>query len=140
MTNRRLYQLDHCTYDCQYHFVWVTKWRGKVLTDKYIKSQLKSMVRRLADWKGLRIRAWHIGDEHVHLIVTIPPKYSASYIIQVLKAKTSAWIKKKTKQFPKGSLWARGYFVSTVGLDQAMVTQYVRSQHVHHQEFQKKLI
>lgn len=137
MTNRRLYVLNHCTYDCQYHYVWVTKYRGKVLTDKYIKRELKSMFRKIASWKGLTIIAWHIGDEHVHLIVTIPPKYSAAYIAQILKGKTSAWIKKKTKKFPKGPLWARGYFVSTVGLDRAMVENYVQKQHMHHKELPK---
>ena len=134
MANRRLYVLDHCTYDCQYHIVWVTKWRGKILTDKYIKQELKSVFRRIADWKGLVINSWHVGDEHVHLIITIPPKYSVAYIIQVLKAKTSGWIKKKTKKLPKGSLWARGYFVSTIGLEQAMVKNYVDKQHIHHTE------
>lgn len=137
MTNRRLYVLNHCTYDCQYHLVWVTKWRGKVLTDKYIKSELRSMFVQISRWKGLTLRAWHIGDEHIHLIVTIPPKYSVSYIMQILKGKTSGWIKKKTKKFPKGSLWARGYFVSTVGLDSHMVKNYVDRQVEHHRELPK---
>ncbi|MFH1711869.1 MAG: IS200/IS605 family transposase [Patescibacteria group bacterium] len=137
MSNRRLYSLNHSTYDCQYHIVWITKWRGKVLTDKYIKSELKSMFRRIADWKGLTILSWHVGDEHVHIILTIPPKYSVAYVIQVLKGKTSSWIKKKTKKLPKGSLWVRGYFVSTIGLDEAMVRNYVDTQHVNHQEMPK---
>ena len=65
--------------------------------------------------------AWHIGDEHIHLYVGIPPKYSISYALAILKAKSSAWLKKKTKKFPPGALWARGYFVSTVGIDEMIV-------------------
>ena len=90
------------------------------------------MFKFIAKWKGLKIHAWHIGDEHIHLHIAIPPKYSASYIAQVLKGKTSAWLKKKTKKFPKGTLWSRGYFVSTTGLDHHQVMKYVQNQHHHH--------
>jgi putative transposase len=114
--------------------VFVTKWRGKVLTDKYIKQEMKTMFTRIATWKGLELVGWHVGDEHVHLVLHIPPKYSVSYIVQVLKGKTSGWIKKKTKKFPKGSLWARGYFVSTIGVNELAVRKYVQNQHTHHQE------
>ena len=137
MSNRRLYQLNHGTYDCQYHLVWVTKWRGKVLTEPYIKRELTSMFLKIARWKGCELRARHIGDEHIHLIISVPPKYSPAYIVQVLKGKSSGWIKKKTKKLPTGPLWARGYFVSTIGLDEHQVRNYVKNQHVHHQEIPK---
>ena len=132
MTNRRLYQLDHCTYHCDYHIVWIPKYRGKVMADTYIKQELMRLFKLICKWKGFMIRAWHVGDEHIHLIISIPPKYSVSYAIGVLKGKSSAWIKKKTKKLPKGTLWARGYFVSTIGLDEVMVKQYVENQQ-HHQ-------
>jgi len=90
------------------------------------------MFNQIAHWKGLRIYAWHIGDEHIHLHIAIPPKYSIAYVIQILKAKTSGWIKKKTKKFPKGVLWGRGYFVSTIGLSEEVVRRYVLNQS-HHQ-------
>lgn len=131
MTNRRLYQLDHCTYHCDYHIVWIPKYRGKVMADTYIKQELMRLFKSICKWKGFVIRAWHIGDEHIHLVISIPPKYSISYAIGVLKGKSSAWIKKKTKKLPKGTLWARGYFVSTVGLDEAMVRKYVENQQYH---------
>lgn len=89
------------------------------------------MFKFIARWKRLYIYAWHIGDEHIHLHVAIPPKYSVSYIAQILKGKTSSWIKKKTKKFPKGTFWSRGYFVSTTGLDHR-VKKYIENQH-HHQ-------
>ena len=123
-----LYQLDHSTYHCSYHIVWTPRYRGKVLADTYIKQELKRMFKQIATWKGLRIYAWHIGDEHIHLHIGIPPKYSIAYIIQILKGKTSGWLKKKTKKFPKGVLWARGYFVSTVGINEQAVYNYVNNQ------------
>ena len=135
--NRRLYHLDHVTYVCKYHFVWTPKWRGKVLADKYIKAELKRTFKQIATWKNFVIHAWHIGDDHIHLVITVPPKHSVSYVMQIMKGKSSAWIKKKTKKFPRGSLWQRGYFVSTIGLDEHMVKNYVKNQHAHHKEMQK---
>lgn len=128
----KCYQLEHCTYNCGYHIVWTPRYRGKVLADIYIKQELKREIKNIAHWKGLIIYAWHIGDEHIHLYISIPPKYSISYVIQVIKAKTSTWIKKKTKKFPHGALWGRGYFVSTVGADEHAIKRYVENQQ-HHQ-------
>jgi len=129
---KQLYQLEHCTYHCSYHIVWATRYRGKVLADTYIKAELKRMFNQIANWKGLKLYGWHIGDEHIHLHIAIPPKYSIAYIIQILKGKTSGWIKKKTKKFPKGALWCRGYFVTTVGAEESAVRQYIKNQE-HHQ-------
>ena len=128
----KCYKLEHCTYDCSYHIVWTPRYRGKVLADTYIKQELKREIKTIAHWKQCTIYAWHIGDEHIHLVMSIPPKYSVSYIIQVLKGKTSTWIKKKTKKFPRGALWGRGYFVSTVGANENAVKRYVQDQS-HHQ-------
>ena len=132
--NRRLYQQAHATWVCDYHIVWCPKYRGKVLDTLYIKQELKREFKLIARWKELSIRAWHVGDEHIHLYLTIPPKYSVAYIIQILKGKTSSWIKKKTKKFPKGTLWARGYFVSTVGLNEHQIKNYITNQHHHQRE------
>ena len=127
MANKRLYQLSHCTYICEYHIVWTPKYRGKVLADTYIKQQLRRIFKQIAKWKQFRIRAWHIGDEHIHLYMTIPPKYSISYAMSIMKGKSSAWIKKNTKKFPKGTLWNRGYFVSTIGLNEHAIRKYVEN-------------
>lgn len=130
--NRRLYQQSHCTWVCDYHIVWCPKYRGKILGDKYIKLELMKMFKYIAKWKKLHIHAWHIGEEHIHLYISIPPKYSVAYITQVLKGKTSMWIKKKTKKFPQGTLWARGYYVTTVGLNEHQTRNYIMNQS-HHQ-------
>ena len=117
MGNARLYRLNHCTYLCQYHLVWTPRYRGKVLGSAFIKAEMKRMFKMICRWKGFEIRGWHIGDEHIHLYIVIPPKYSVSYAVSIIKGKSSAWIKKKTKQFPPGSFWCRGYFVSTIGIN-----------------------
>jgi len=126
--NRRLYQLAHTTWLCDYHIVWCSKYRGKVLKDTFIKQELKRQLKLIAKWKQCKIHAWHIGDEHLHLYISIPPKYSASYVVQILKGKTSSWLKKKTKKFPKGSLWGRGYYISTIGLDEHQIKNYITHQ------------
>lgn len=136
--NGRLYQLDHSTYVCQYHLVWASKYRGAVLSSNYIKAELKRIFKSIARWKGFRIVSWHVGDDHVHLYVIIPPKYSVSYALQVFKGKSSSWIKKRTKQFPRGSLWCRGYFVSTLGINEHQVRNYINNQK-HHQADLPKL-
>lgn len=138
LMNRKLYQQTHTTWVCQYHLVWTPKYRGKVLGDTYIKQELKRIFKLISRWKGWSIRAWHIGDEHIHLYIIIPPKYSVSYALAILKGKSSAWLKKKTKKFPRGTLWARGYFVSTIGINEEQIKNYIRNQH-HHQIEQPQL-
>ena len=138
--NRRLYQQAHASWVCDYHIVWTPKYRGKVLGDKYIKQELKRIFKYIAKWKSCGIRAWYVGDEHIHLYISIPPKYSVAYIVQVLKGKSSTWIKKKTKKFPEGTLWARGYYVSTIGLNEHQIARYVNDQSHHQFELvQRKL-
>lgn len=132
MAHTKLYHLDHSTWNCRYHVVFTPKYRGKVLADKYIKQEMKRIFKSICKWKHFKIISWHIGDEHIHLHIAIPPKYSIAYAIQILKGRSSHWIKKKTKKFPKGSLWCRGYFVSTTGLNEHQITKYIQNQH-HHQ-------
>ena len=131
MGNGRLYQLSHCTYICQYHLVFAPRYREKILADDYIKAELKRIFKSIAKWKGFKIHAWHIGDDHIHLYLTIPPKYSAAYAVAIIKGKSSSWIKKKTKKIPQGSLWNRGYYISTAGLTDIAVKRYVENQSHH---------
>lgn len=131
-SNGRLYNLSQCTYICQYHLVWAPKYRNKILKDNYIKAELRRIFKQIAKWKGFVIKAWHIGDDHIHLYMIIPPKYSVSYAMTIIKGKSSAWIKKKTKKLPKGGIWQRGYFVSTLGINEIAVKKYIENQY-HHQ-------
>jgi len=98
------------------------------LAPKYIKEELKREFKQICDWKQFQMKSWHVGDDHIHLFLTIPPKYSISYAIEILKGKTSTWIKKKTRKFPPGPLWCRGYFVSTVGIDEFAIKNYIANQ------------
>ena len=124
----KLYKLEHCTYICQYHVVWTPRYRGKVLANTYIKQELQRIFKFIAKWKGFKIIQWHIGDEHIHLYISIPPKYSIAYAIMILKSKSANWLKKKTKKFPQGNLWARGYFVSTIGINEHAIINYIKNQ------------
>ena len=137
MASTRLYRLDHCTYLCQYHIVWICKYRSRVLTDRFIKAELKRIFKQVCRWKDFIPLAWHIGEEHVHLHLIIPPKYSVAYAICVLKSKSSGWLKKKTKKLPQGSLWARGYFVSTVGINEMAIRKYIEHQRHNQVELPK---
>ena len=124
----KLYQLEHSSYICQYHIVWTPRYRGKVLADNYIKQELKRIFKFISKWKGFTLVQWHIADDHIHFHIVIPSKYSVAYAIMVLKSKSANWLKKKTKKFPKGNLWARGYFVSTVGINKYALTNYINNQ------------
>jgi len=73
-----------------------------------------------------------VGDEHIHLYLTIPPKHSVSFALAVMKGKSYAWIKKKNPRIPIGSSWARGYFVSTIGINKYALKKYIQNQ--HHQQ------
>ena len=111
---RTIRTLSHSFYDCKYHIVWAPKYRGNILKDKYIKDELKRILTLVCKWKGFEIFELNIQDNHIHLLLLISPRYSISYAMQIVKGKTSAWIKKKNKKINKltaqGSLWARGYF------------------------------
>lgn len=124
----KLYHLEHCTYLCQYHIVWTPKYRGKVLVSKYIKAEIRRILKMICKWKQIKIKAWHIGDEHIHLYLIIPPKYSASYIVGLLKTKSSYWLKKKNKKIPQGPFWCRGYFVTTIGINEIAIKTYINTQ------------
>jgi len=102
------------------------------MADKYIKQVLRNIFKQIAKWKELKIYAWHIGDEHIHLYISVPPKFSVAYVVGILKGKSSAWLKKKTKKIPLGSFWGRGYFVSTVGINEIAMRKYIENQQ-HHQ-------
>ena len=125
--NGRLYQLSHCTYRCNYHIVWTTKYRREHFKDAYVSEEMKRILKTICKWKQFEINAWHIGEEHVHLYISIPPKYSVSYAVNILKGKSSSWIKKKTKKLGTGSIWNRGYFVTTIGVSEQAVKRYVES-------------
>ncbi len=134
---RTIRTLSHCFYDLKYHFVWTPKYRGAVLKALKVKNELFRILESISKWKHWEIIELSIQDDHIHLCLLATPRDSVSYIMQILKGKSSAWMKKKIKRkhglYERKSLWARGYFVSTIGIDEHIIRRYVKHQH-HHNE------
>ena len=140
---RTIRTLSHCFYDLKYHVVWTPKYRGKVLKSDKIKSELKRIFETICKWKHWEIIELSIQEDHIHLCILTTPRDSMSYVMQIIKGKSSAWMKKKIKRvhglYEKESLWARGYFVSTTGIDQNIIQRYVRHQDKHNEVDQPSL-
>ncbi len=132
---RTIRTLSHCFYDLKYHLVWTPKYRGAVLKDPLIKQELRRTFEYICKWKHWEIIELNIQDDHIHLCLLATPRDSVSYVMQLLKGKSSAWMKKKIKRvnglYERQSLWARGYFVSTIGLDEHLIRRYVKHQQRH---------
>ena len=137
MRKRVIKTLTHCFYDCKYHIVWTPRYRGKILKNEYVKQELERIIKLICKWKNYELIELNIQDDHIHMCLIFSPKYSISYVMSIMKGKTSAWIKKTNKKVKslsdKGSLWARGYFVSTIGIDEYIIRRYVKHQTSHNQ-------
>ncbi|MCL5795543.1 MAG: IS200/IS605 family transposase [Patescibacteria group bacterium] len=135
---RYIKTLSHCFYECKYHIVFTPKYRGRIFQNDYVKSELNRIIRLVCKWKGFEVMELNIQEDHLHLCLIISPKHSISYAMAIIKGKTSAWIKKGHKKIKglcdKGSLWARGYFVSTIGIDELIIRRYVKYQSQHNQK------
>lgn len=112
--------LNHATWECKYHVVFTPKYRKKALFGQ-IRRHLGSVFHELARRKECRIEEGHLMPDHVHILISIPPKYSVAEVIGYLKGRSSIWIaqniERKLRNFLGHKFWARGYFVSTVGRD-----------------------
>ena len=145
MSRKRIIKkLSHCFYEMKYHVVFTPKYRGKVLTSLKIKNELKRIFESLTKWKHWEIVELSIQDDHIHMVLVLTPRDSVSYAMQIIKGKSSAWIKKKIGRkhgiyHERTSLWARGYFVSTIGMDEIIIRRYVNHQHHHNEVDQPSL-
>ena len=121
----------HATYRCEYHFVWVPKYRYQVLVTE-IKSRLKEILVELCEWHDVSIIEGAIASDHVHMYLSVPPKHSPASIMQILKGKSSEYLRKEFPDLGKRywgmHIWARGYFVSTGGIDREVIRNYVKEQ------------
>ena len=124
-------RLAHSIWDCKYHVVWIPKYRRKALYGM----RREIVVRAINKWskiKGVEILEGNAMPDHIHLCLSIPPKYSVSGIIGLLKGKSASEVMsfgKGVSRMVRGrQFWARGYCVSTVGLDEATIREYVRNQ------------
>jgi putative transposase len=123
--------LNHTRWDCKYHVVFIPKYRKKQIFGA-LRKHLGEIFHDLAKRKGCKIEEGHLHEDHVHICISIPPKYAVSNVVGYLKGKSAISIARnfmgKKKNFTGESFWARGYFVSTVGLDEDTVKQYIRNQ------------
>ncbi len=120
---------SHAVYRCEYHFVWVPKYRYHVLV-KEVKPGLKQILSELCDWLDITIIEGAICSDHVHMYISVPPKYSPSHAMKILKGKSAERLRREfpelRKQYWGMHIWARGYFVSTVGIDRDIIKNYVK--------------
>ena len=123
--------LSHTWWDCKYHVVFIPK-RRKQRIFGALRKELVGIFHELASHKESRIVEGHLMRDHIHMCVSIPPKYAVSNVVGYLKGKSAITIARRfggrTKNFTGEVFWARGYYVSTVGLDEAMVRAYIRNQ------------
>ena len=122
--------LSHSVWECKYHVVFIPKCRRKVLFGK-LRQYLGKVFRDLARQRESEIEEGHLMEDHVHMLISIPPKYSVAQVVGYIKGKSAIHIARNhlRKHNVRGqSFWARGYFVSTVGRDEKAVREYIRRQ------------
>ncbi|MBD1856100.1 MULTISPECIES: IS200/IS605 family transposase [Leptolyngbya] len=123
--------LSHTKWECKYHVVFIPKYRKKALYYE-LRQYLGELFRELAAQKECRIEEGHLMSDHVHMLISIPPKYSVSQVMGYIKGKSAINIARtyqgRRKNFTGQHFWARGHYVSTVGRDEALVRQYIRDQ------------
>jgi REP-associated tyrosine transposase len=123
--------LSHTKWDCKYHVVFIPKGRRKALFGQ-LRPHLGEVFRQLAGQKESRIQEGHIRADHVHMMISIPPKYAVSQVIGYIKGKSAIHLARvygeRKRNFTGQHFWARGYFVSTVGRDEEVIRDYIRNQ------------
>jgi putative transposase len=130
--------LAHTRWDCKYHVVFIPKKRKKKIFGA-LRRHLGVIFRELAKHKEVEVVEGHLMSDHVHICLSIPPKYAVSNVVGYIKGKSAITIARKyggrARNFTGEAFWARGYFVSTVGLDEAMVRAYIRNQEAEDEHY-----
>ena len=122
--------LSHVRWDCKYHVVIIPKYRRKVFYGR-LRRQIGTILRDLCRQRGVELLEGHAMPDHIHLCLSIPPKFSVAFVLGFLKGKSAVRIHRELLHERRMSglhFWASGYCVSTVGLDEAQVRQYIREQ------------
>jgi putative transposase len=123
--------LNPSRWECKYHIVFIPKYRKKRIFGS-IKRYLGEVFHRLARQKESLIEEGHLMSDHVHMMISIPPKYSVAQVVGFIKGKSAIHIARefagRKRNFVGQNFWARGYFVSTVGRDEAVIREYIRHQ------------
>lgn len=128
--------LAHTKWLCKYHIVFTPKYRRKIIYNE-LRVDIQGIIKDLCKWKGIEIIEGHMMSDHIHLLLSIPPKYSVSQIMGYLKGKSAMMIFDRHSnlkyKFGNRHFWAEGYYVSTVGLNEATIAKYIREQDKHDQ-------
>ena len=126
--------LAHTKWLCKYHIVFTPKYRRKVIYNQY-RNSLREILRRLCEYKGVKIIEGELMADHVHMLVLIPPKISVSSFMGYLKGKSALMMFDKHAnlkyKFGNRHFWSEGYYVSTVGLNEQTIRKYIRDQEKH---------
>ena len=128
--------LSHVRWDCKYHIVFVPKYRQKKLYGKF-RRRVGEIIRDLCRQRGVELLEGYLMADHIHMCLSVPPKYSIAFVIGFLKGKSAVLIHRKVlrkKRVSGQHFWARGYSVSTVGLDEETIRNYIREQEKSEQE------
>ena len=131
MREKDINSLDHTSWRCQYHIVFAPKYRRMAIYGE-IKVDIGKILRQLCQQKGVEIIEAELCKDHIHMLVSIPPKYSVSQFMGYLKGKSSLMIFDRHAnlkyKYGNRNFWAKGYFVSTVGLNAEIVKEYIKNQ------------
>ena len=123
--------LSHSKWECKYHVIFIPKCRRKALYGQ-LRKHLGEVFRQLAQRKQSSIEEGHLMPDHVHMLISIPPKHAVSHVIGYIKGKSAIHLARvygeRRRNFVGEHFWARGYFVSTVGRDETSIRQYIREQ------------
>ena len=123
--------LAHTKWECKYHIVFAPKYRRQIIYGK-IKMDIGQMLRKLCEYKGIEIIEAEACKDHIHMLISIPPKYSVAQIMGYLKGKSSLMIFEKYAnlkyKYGNRHFWCRGYYVSTVGANRKAIQEYIRNQ------------
>jgi putative transposase len=132
--------LNHTKWECKYHVVFIPKMRRKVLYGE-LRRYLGEVFRGLAVQKESRIEEGHLMPDHVHMMIAIPPKYAVSQVVGFIKGKSAIHLARvygeRRRNLVGQHFWARGYFVSTVGRDEAVIRAYIRNQELEDQRLEQ---
>ena len=124
---------NHVKWDCKYHIVFIPKYRRKVLYGK-LRAKVGTIIRELCQQKGVELIEGKAMSDHIHLCLSIPPKYSVAHVVGFVKGKSAIRIHRELldeKRMTGKHFWAKGYCVSTIGYDEEAVRRYIREQEEH---------
>ena len=123
--------LNHSRWECKYHVVWIPKYHRKALYGQ-LRRYLGQVFKELARTRESEVLEGHLLPDHVHMLISIPPKYAVAQVIGFIKGKSAIHIARNSlghqRNFTGQQFWARGYHVSTVGRDETAVREYIKSQ------------